>query len=34
MTMSAGWYLRRLSRMGPREVGGRAVDGEIGRAHV
>ncbi|MEV7568947.1 alginate lyase family protein [Streptomyces tanashiensis] len=26
MTMSAGWYLRRLSRMGPREVGGRAVD--------
>ncbi|MFF3849710.1 alginate lyase family protein [Streptomyces sp. NPDC002328] len=23
---SAGWYLRRLSRMGPREVGGRAVD--------
>lgn len=26
MTMSAGWYLRRLSRMRPREVGGRAVD--------
>ncbi|MFF8410056.1 alginate lyase family protein [Streptomyces omiyaensis] len=29
MTVSAGspgWYLRRLSRMGPREVGGRAVD--------
>lgn len=26
MSMSAGWYLRRLSRMGPREVGGRAVD--------
>ncbi|MFI1104442.1 alginate lyase family protein [Streptomyces melanogenes] len=26
MTMKAGWYLRRLSRMGPREVGGRAVD--------
>ncbi|GAA2404487.1 alginate lyase family protein [Streptomyces coeruleofuscus] len=26
MTMSAGWYLRRLSRMGPREIGGRAVD--------
>ncbi|MFE3659948.1 alginate lyase family protein [Streptomyces sp. NPDC059165] len=26
MTMSAGWYLRRLSRMGPREVGGRASD--------
>ncbi|MFF0428774.1 alginate lyase family protein [Streptomyces sp. NPDC004520] len=26
MTMSAGWYLRRLSRMGPSEVGGRAVD--------
>ncbi|MFE1288362.1 alginate lyase family protein [Streptomyces sp. NPDC058751] len=26
MTMSAGWYLRRLSRMGPREVGGRAGD--------
>ncbi|MFE9284943.1 alginate lyase family protein [Streptomyces olivaceus] len=26
MTMSAGWYLRRLSRMGPREVGGRAAD--------
>jgi hypothetical protein len=26
MTMSAGWYLRRLSRMGPREAGGRAVD--------
>ncbi|MDQ1034734.1 hypothetical protein QFZ75_001150 [Streptomyces sp. V3I8] len=23
---SAGWYLRRLSRMGPREVGGRAGD--------
>ncbi|MFI9155638.1 alginate lyase family protein [Streptomyces sp. NPDC053367] len=26
MTMSPGWYLRRLSRMGPREVGGRTVD--------
>ncbi|MEU1148772.1 alginate lyase family protein [Streptomyces sp. NPDC005863] len=26
MTLSAGWYLRRLSRMEPREVGGRAVD--------
>ncbi|MFE2519079.1 heparinase II/III family protein [Streptomyces mirabilis] len=26
MTMSAGWYLRRLSRMGPREVVGRAGD--------
>ncbi|MFH8220634.1 alginate lyase family protein [Streptomyces sp. NPDC018057] len=26
MTMSAGWYLRRLSRMGPREIGGRAAD--------
>ncbi|MEU6271769.1 alginate lyase family protein [Streptomyces populi] len=26
MTMSAGWYLRRLSRMGPREVGGRVGD--------
>ncbi|MGI5142761.1 alginate lyase family protein [Streptomyces sp. CA-106110] len=26
MTMSAGWYLRRLSRMGPQEVGGRAGD--------
>ncbi|MCX5001096.1 heparinase II/III family protein [Streptomyces sp. NBC_00638] len=26
MTMSAGWYLRRLSRMGPLEVGGRAGD--------
>ncbi|MFH8623429.1 alginate lyase family protein [Streptomyces vietnamensis] len=26
MTMSAGWYLRRLSAMGPQEVGGRAVD--------
>ncbi|WP_329543756.1 heparinase II/III family protein [Streptomyces sp. NBC_01356] len=26
MTMSVGWYLRRLSRMGPREVGGRAGD--------
>ncbi|MFJ4183961.1 alginate lyase family protein [Kitasatospora sp. NPDC089509] len=26
MTMSAGWYLRRLSRMGPGEVGGRAGD--------
>ncbi|NML52596.1 heparinase [Streptomyces sp. R302] len=25
-TMSAGWYLRRLSRMGPREVGGRVGD--------
>ncbi|WP_369355655.1 alginate lyase family protein [Streptomyces sp. cg2] len=23
---SAGWYLRRLSRMGPREVGGRVAD--------
>ncbi|MEV6395248.1 alginate lyase family protein [Streptomyces sp. NPDC051907] len=23
---SPGWYLRRLSRMGPREVGGRAAD--------
>ncbi|MER6138614.1 alginate lyase family protein [Streptomyces sparsogenes] len=23
---SPGWYVRRLSRMGPREVGGRAVD--------
>ncbi|MFH8801227.1 alginate lyase family protein [Streptomyces sp. NPDC017936] len=23
---SPGWYLRRLSRMGPREVGGRTVD--------
>ncbi|MER6623286.1 MULTISPECIES: alginate lyase family protein [unclassified Streptomyces] len=26
MTMSAGWYLRRLSRMGPREIGGRVGD--------
>ncbi|MGV9310682.1 alginate lyase family protein [Streptomyces sp. NPDC003691] len=26
MTMSAGWYLRRLSAMGPREIGGRAAD--------
>ncbi|MFE7598847.1 alginate lyase family protein [Streptomyces sp. NPDC057494] len=26
MTMSAGWYLRRLSRMGPSEVGGRVGD--------
>ncbi|MPY56691.1 heparinase II/III family protein [Streptomyces spongiae] len=26
MTMSAGWYLRRLSRMEPREVGGRMGD--------
>ncbi|MFJ9349274.1 alginate lyase family protein [Streptomyces sp. NPDC101237] len=26
MTMSAGWYLRRLSRMGPREITGRAGD--------
>ncbi|MFC8125785.1 alginate lyase family protein [Streptomyces sp. NPDC057302] len=26
MTMSAAWYLRRLSRMGPREVGGRVGD--------
>ncbi|MCX5562478.1 alginate lyase family protein [Streptomyces sp. NBC_00038] len=26
MTMSAGWYLRRLSRMGPQEVGGRVSD--------
>ncbi|WP_420037298.1 alginate lyase family protein [Streptomyces sp. cg28] len=26
MTMSAGWYLRRLSRMGPQEVAGRAGD--------
>ncbi|MFI2241500.1 alginate lyase family protein [Streptomyces chrestomyceticus] len=24
--MNAGWYLRRLSRMGPREVGGRVGD--------
>ncbi|MEU6538565.1 alginate lyase family protein [Streptomyces sp. NPDC047000] len=23
---SAGWYLRRLSRMGPREIGGRTAD--------
>ncbi|WP_030381114.1 MULTISPECIES: alginate lyase family protein [unclassified Streptomyces] len=26
MSMGPGWYLRRLSRMGPREVGGRASD--------
>ncbi|MFI6938015.1 alginate lyase family protein [Streptomyces sp. NPDC050418] len=26
MSMGAVWYARRLSRMGPREVGGRAVD--------
>ncbi|MFJ5807575.1 alginate lyase family protein [Streptomyces sp. NPDC093093] len=26
MTTSAGWYLRRLSRMGPREVGDRVGD--------
>ncbi|GGZ38626.1 hypothetical protein GCM10010387_35960 [Streptomyces inusitatus] len=26
MTTSAGWYVRRLSRMGPREVGGRVGD--------
>lgn len=26
MSMSAGWYLRRLSRMGPQEVGGRMGD--------
>ncbi|MEU6843859.1 alginate lyase family protein [Streptomyces sp. NPDC046716] len=26
MTMSAGWYLRRLSRMGPQEIAGRAGD--------
>ncbi|MER5948582.1 alginate lyase family protein [Streptomyces sp. NPDC001904] len=26
MTMSTGWYLRRLSRMGPQEVAGRAGD--------
>ncbi|MEV6105340.1 alginate lyase family protein [Streptomyces sp. NPDC051940] len=26
MTMTPGWYLRRLSRMGPLEVGGRAGD--------
>ncbi|MFD7576174.1 hypothetical protein ACFV6U_37580, partial [Streptomyces sp. NPDC059810] len=26
MSMSAGWYLRRLSRMGPQEVGGRVGD--------
>ncbi|MEU5217245.1 alginate lyase family protein [Streptomyces sp. NPDC020807] len=26
MTMSPAWYLRRLSRMGPREVGGRVGD--------
>ncbi|MGC0374235.1 alginate lyase family protein [Streptomyces sp. SAI-229] len=26
MSMGAGWYLRRLSRMGPREIGGRVGD--------
>lgn len=26
MTMSTAWYLRRLSRMGPREIGGRVGD--------
>ncbi|MFD0317797.1 heparinase II/III family protein [Streptomyces flavalbus] len=26
MTMGAGWYLRRLAAMGPREVGGRVGD--------
>ncbi|MGW2305624.1 alginate lyase family protein [Streptomyces sp. NPDC001809] len=26
MSMSAGWYFRRLSRMGPEEVGGRVAD--------
>ncbi|MFH9043449.1 alginate lyase family protein [Streptomyces sp. NPDC017966] len=26
MSMSASWYLRRLSRMGPREIGGRVGD--------
>ncbi|MFD7766875.1 alginate lyase family protein [Streptomyces sp. NPDC059787] len=26
MSMGAGWYLRRLSRMGPREIGGRMGD--------
>ncbi|WP_353946589.1 alginate lyase family protein [Streptomyces sp. HUAS MG91] len=26
MTMSAGWYLRRLSAMGPQEIAGRAGD--------
>ncbi|MFF8840188.1 alginate lyase family protein [Streptomyces sp. NPDC015130] len=26
MTLSTGWYLRRLSRMGPREIGGRVGD--------
>ncbi|MDT0406357.1 heparinase II/III family protein [Streptomyces edwardsiae] len=26
MTMSTTWYLRRLSRMGPREIGGRVGD--------
>ncbi|MFF3276695.1 alginate lyase family protein [Streptomyces chrestomyceticus] len=26
MTMNASWYLRRLSRMGPQEVGGRVGD--------
>lgn len=26
MTTNAGWYVRRLSRMGPREVGGRVGD--------
>ncbi|MFI5983731.1 alginate lyase family protein [Streptomyces sp. NPDC051555] len=26
MTMSPAWYLRRLSRMGPQEVGGRVAD--------
>ncbi|MEU9192555.1 alginate lyase family protein [Streptomyces hundungensis] len=26
MTLSASWYLRRLSRMGPREIAGRAGD--------
>ena len=26
MTLGTGWYLRRLSRMGPREVGERVGD--------
>ncbi|MET9397916.1 alginate lyase family protein [Kitasatospora sp. NPDC002965] len=26
MTMGTGWYLRRLSRMGPQEIGGRVGD--------
>ncbi|MBB1258551.1 heparinase II/III family protein [Streptomyces alkaliterrae] len=31
MSMGAGWYLRRLSRMGPAEIGGRVGDAVLRR---